>query len=48
MQGSNTLWSACALLATDRSRTALVAANDGRTRILTGTARLAAELLAAS
>lgn len=45
MQGSNTMWSACALINNRRDRTALVIANDGRTRVLTGTARLAASLL---
>jgi hypothetical protein len=47
MQGSNTMWSAAALMAADGERTALVVANDGRTRILTDTAMLAHRLLLA-
>jgi CubicO group peptidase (beta-lactamase class C family) len=45
MQGSNTMWSAAALMSADGERTALVVANDGRTRILTGTALLAHRLV---
>ena len=45
MQGSNTMWSTAALIDSDRQRAALVACNDGRSRVLTGTARLAASLL---
>lgn len=47
MQGSNSMWSATALMAADGERTALVVANDGRTRVLTGTAYLAQRLLSA-
>lgn len=46
VQGSNTLWSATALMSRDRSRTALVVANDGRTRVLTASVSLARQLLA--
>jgi len=45
MQGSNTAWSATALIARGRDRTSLVVASDGRTRTLTASAGLAAELL---
>ena len=45
MQGSNTLWSAAALIDDERRRAALVACNDGRRRVLNDTARLAAQLL---
>jgi D-alanyl-D-alanine carboxypeptidase len=45
MQGSNTLWSATALLDQHRHRAALVVVNDGRTRTLTRSAYLAAALL---
>lgn len=45
MQGSNTLWSATALLDGDRRRAALVVVNDGRTRTLTRSAHLAATIL---
>ena len=45
MQGSNTLWSAAALIDGERRRAALVACNDGRSRVLNDTARLAARLL---
>lgn len=48
MQGSNTMWSTAALIDDDRRRAALVACNDGRSRVLSGTARLAASLLATS
>ncbi len=45
MQGSNTLWSATAGLDSDRGRGVVVAANDGRTRVLRAMARLALLLL---
>ena len=45
MQGFNTLWSAAALIDDERRRAALVACNDGRTRVLNDTPRLAASLL---
>lgn len=45
MQGSNTFWAATALLSDDRRRAALVLANDGRTSVLTASARLALDLL---
>ena len=45
-QGSNTFWVATALIDSSRSRTVMVVCNDGRTRLLTRTARFAAELLA--
>ena len=45
MQGSNTLWSSAALIDDERRRAALVACNDGRTRVLNDTPRLAASLL---
>ncbi len=45
MQGSNTMWSATALLSSDRDRLALVTCNDGRTRVLQAQAKLAAVLL---
>ncbi len=45
MQGSNTMWSAAALIDGERRRAALVACNDGRSRVLNGTARLVAHLL---
>lgn len=48
MQGSNTMWSTAALIDNDRRHAALVACNDGRNRVLHGTARLAARLLATS
>lgn len=44
-QGSNRRWSATALLSADRRRAALAVANDGRSRVLTATARLAAGVL---
>lgn len=46
MQGSNTLWSATAVINSDMTRTALVVANDGRTKVLRRSATLAARLLA--
>jgi D-alanyl-D-alanine carboxypeptidase len=46
MQGSNTLWAASAMMSDDRSRVAMVIANDGRSRTLSMTAHLAVELLA--
>ena len=45
MQGSNALWSASAGLDTDRHRGVVVVANDGRTRVLRATLRLALQLL---
>ncbi len=45
MQGSNTMWSAAALLNEKRTRLSLVVSNDGRTRIVSQTALLAAKLL---
>jgi CubicO group peptidase (beta-lactamase class C family) len=45
MQGSNTCWSAAALIRADRQRIAMVVTNDGRTRVLTATASLAASVL---
>lgn len=45
-QGSNRRWVATALLSPDRRRAALAVANDGRSRALTATARLAAGVLA--
>jgi CubicO group peptidase (beta-lactamase class C family) len=45
MQGSNRRWVATALVAEDRRRAALVVANDGRSRLLTTGALLAARLL---
>lgn len=44
-QGSNRRWVATALLSEDRGQAALVVANDGRTRVLLGSAVLASELL---
>jgi len=46
MQGSNTLWAATAVMDATRSRMALLIANDGRSRVLSAEARLAAALLA--
>ena len=45
MQGSNTLWSAMAGLDSDRRRAVVVVANDGRSRVLRATLRLALQLL---
>jgi len=45
-QGSNTFWVATALIDQTRQRTAMVVCNDGRTRMLTHTAKLASQLLA--
>lgn len=45
MQGSNTMWAASALIDAGLDRTAMVVANDGRTRVLAETARLAARIL---
>jgi CubicO group peptidase (beta-lactamase class C family) len=45
MQGSNRRWVATALVAEDRRRAALVVANDGRSRLLTTGALLAARML---
>ena len=47
-QGSNTFWVATALIDRDRERTAMVVCNDGRRRLLAGTAKLAARLLSSS
>ena len=47
-QGSNTFWVATALIDRDRKRTAMVVCNDGRRRLLAGTAKLAARLLPSS
>ena len=44
-QGSNTFWVATALIDRDRERTAMVVCNDGRRRLLAGSAKLAARLL---
>lgn len=46
MQGSNTLWSATAMVALDRSKCVLVVCNDGRTRVLRRSVQLAVFLLA--
>ncbi|MDJ0960658.1 MAG: serine hydrolase [Acidimicrobiia bacterium] len=48
MQGSNTMWSATALMGAGRDRTAMVVANDGRSRVLARSVGLAAELLGLS
>ena len=45
MQGSNTLWAATALIDSKFERTALVVANDGRSRVLSGSAQVAASIL---
>lgn len=45
MQGSNTLWAATAIIDADLERTAMVIANDGRTRLLREAAQLAASML---
>lgn len=45
-QGSNTLWSATALVDAERRRTALVTCNDGRSRVMARSAMLAARILA--
>ncbi len=45
MQGSNTMWAATAVMDRNAHLTALVAANDGRTRVLSSSARLAGRLL---
>jgi CubicO group peptidase (beta-lactamase class C family) len=45
MQGSNTLWAATALIDADSERTAMIVANDGRTRLLHRSAQLAASIL---
>jgi len=44
-QGSNTMWSASAVMDLTSRRTAMVIANDGRSKVLMGSAYLAAELL---
>ncbi len=45
MQGSNTMWAATAVMDRDAQLTALVVSNDGRTRVLTTSAKLAGSLL---
>ena len=45
MQGSNTMWSATAIIDDDRQRAALVACNDGRNRVLNRSVGLAGQLL---
>ena len=45
MQGSNTLWAATALMDADLERSAMVVTNDGRTRVLSRSAQLAAAIL---
>ncbi|NNL48841.1 MAG: beta-lactamase family protein [Acidimicrobiia bacterium] len=44
-QGSNTMWIATALINRDYTKTALVVCNDGRTRLIPGSGRLAMSLL---
>ncbi len=44
-QGSNGRWVATALIAADRSRTAMLIVNDGRTRTLTRAVKMTAQLL---
>lgn len=46
MQGSNTFWAATGLLDTDRRQAVLLVTNDGRTRVLSGSASFASDLLA--
>lgn len=46
MQGSNTFWAATGLLDTDRRRAVLLVTNDGRTRVLLGSASATHDLLA--
>lgn len=46
MQGSNRRWAATVLVSRDRRRAALAVANDGRSRVLAATARLAGRALA--
>ena len=48
MQGSNTMWSATALVDDQRRRAVLLACNDGRNRVLNSSARLAVSLLTSS
>ncbi len=45
MQGSNTMWAAAALMDKNQERTSLVVCNDGRSRVVTSSAVLAARLL---
>lgn len=45
MSGSNTLWSATSALDEDRRRCAMVVCNDGRSRVLNGSAALATRML---
>ncbi len=47
-QGSNTMWAATALMNPERTRTAMVVTNDGRTRVLLTQAQLAQVLLEAA
>ena len=47
MQGSNTLWSATSVLDRDRKRCVMVVCNDGRARVLNGSASLATHMLTA-
>ena len=47
MQGSNTLWSAASVLDRDRRRCVMVVCNDGRARVLNGSASLATHMLTA-
>ena len=45
MQGSNTFWSATSALDEDRRRCVMVVCNDGRSRVLNGSAALATRML---
>ena len=45
MQGSNTMWVATAVMDRTRRRTAMTVTNDGRSRVLSATARFTASLL---
>lgn len=46
MQGSNTMWAATAIIDDAFNRTAMVVVNDGRTRLLSQTTKLASQILA--
>ena len=46
-QGSNRYWVATALVGASRRSAALIVCNDGRTRLLAASAKLAADLLEA-
>lgn len=46
MQGSNTFWVATAIIDAAYQGAAMVVANDGRTRLLSQSARLATRILA--